>query len=264
MAQETGSTTKLTHDDAFALLPWYVNESLAETEAPQVHAHVADCAVCQQEIATLNSMLRAVATSNETLPEPAPEMLDRVLNRIDDYGAARAGRARAESTTPRWSARLNAFWLALFPWRRVAMAGQFVALLLLAVAIVFTAQRARRFEDQAARERLRADHNEQLLKETEQRYETLVGPNRTNGAQGARLNVAFQEHATEKEIRDLLNDINATIISGPSPQRIYVIALSAARGPDRQRLVTSALTQLRAKPRVVLFAADQPEQMSAP
>lgn len=259
MTQEYVPITKLAHDDAFALLPWYASESLTETEAAQVRIHVADCGACQQEIATLNSMLRAVATSNEMLPEPVPEVLDRVLNRIEDYEAARAGRARAESTAASWGARLNAFWLALSPWRRVAMAGQFAALLLLAVAIVFTAQRARRFENQVAREKLRADHNEQLLKETEQRYQTLVGPPKTMSVQGARLNITFQERATEKEIRELLNDINATIISGPSPQRIYVVALPAPQGPDRQRLITSALTQLRAKPRVVLFVAEQPE-----
>jgi len=79
-----------------------------------------------------------------------------------------------------------------------------------------------------------------------------------------RLNVAFQESATEREIRELLNDISAHIISGPSRQRIYVIALPAAQGPERQRIIAEALTRLHARPRVVLFAAAQPEQVNSP
>src|SRR5262245_47861615 len=199
MTQTKDPITELDHDNAFMLLPWHVNESLAGTEAIQVRAHLAICAVCQREVATLASTQRIVASADESLPEPAPEMLDRVLNRIEDYEAAR----RQQSASVGWSVWLNALWFAWPTWGRLAFVGQFAVLLVLAMALVFAIQRARHFGDQAAQERLRADHNEQLLKQTERRYETLTGPDKVNGAQGVRLNVAFQESATEREIREL-------------------------------------------------------------
>jgi hypothetical protein len=137
--------------------------------------------------------------------------------------------------------------------------GQFAVILLLAIALFFTTQRARRFSDLAAREQARADHNEQLLKDSQLKYETLSGPNPERVGPSVRLSVGFRERATEKEIRELLNEINATIVRGPSPQGLYVIALPVARDEDRERVAAGALNQLRARPKIILFAAAQPE-----
>lgn len=185
-------------------------------------------------------------------------MLARVLDRIEDYEAARAHKARTASIAG-WRARLSGLWSAWPTRGRVALAGQFAGLLLLVIALLFATQRARRFSDLAAREKARADQNEQLLKVTEQRYETLAGPNPENAGPSMRLTVSFQERATEKEIRELLNEINATIVRGPSPQRLYVVALPVTRNQDRQQVAATALNRLRAKPKIVLFAAEQPE-----
>lgn len=252
MKQDEGPGTILDHDEAFAMLPWHVNGSLTEAEDAQVRSHLEDCAACRQEIATLNSLKQAVITSNEAVPEPAPAMLASLLNRIEDYEAARAATTHRESLVAGWRERLSVFW---FSWSRVALAAQFAALLLLAVALIFTTQRARSFADRAASERARADHVEQLLKESQQNYETLAGRSEANRGT---LAVAFQERATEKEIRELLKAINGTIVSGPSPQRMYSIALKSAEGPERERIVAAALNQLRTQPQIVLFAAEQP------
>jgi len=255
MTEDKGPVTTVPNDESFAVLPWHVNESLTEAEAAEVRSHVENCSRCQQEIATLKSLKQAVITDNEALLAPEPEMLTRVLNRIEDYEAARAGTMHTETFVAGWRARLSVFLLS---WGRVAFAAQFAALLLLAVALIFTTQSARHFEDLAASEKARADHGEQELKETQQRYETLAGPNNTDSTQGARLTVAFQEGATEKEIRELLINIKGTIVSGPSAQRIYVVVLPAAQGTERQRLVAAALNQLRSNPQTVQFAAEQP------
>ncbi len=245
------------HDDkAFALLPWHVNGTLTEAEAAEVSAHLENCILCQQELATLISLKHAIIATNETLPSPESERLAQVLNRIEDYEAALAGTTHQEPLIDRWRERLYVFWLA---WGRAAFAAQFVAILLLVVALVFTTQRAQSFAERAVSEKARADANEQLRKETQQRYETLAGPNNPNGTQGARLTVAFQESATEKGIRELLNGIKGTIVSGPSPQRMYVVALPVAQGADRQRVVDAALNQLRTNPQTVLFVAERTE-----
>lgn len=256
MTDDKGPITTAPDDKVFALLPWHVTESLTDAEAAEVNAHLENCTKCQQEIATLKSLKHALITSNETLSSPEPEMLARVLNRIDDYEAAQEGTTHRETLVDRWREGLSVFWLS---WGRAAFAAQFAVLLFLVVALVLTTQRAQSFVERAATEKARADHSEQLLKEAQERYETLAGPNNPNGTQGTRLTVAFQEHATEKEIRKLLNDINGTIVSGPSPQRMYVVTLPAAQGADQQRIVDAALNQLRMNPQTVLFAAERRE-----
>lgn len=248
--------TTANDDKFFGLLPWHLNGTLTEAEAAEVSAHIQSCTRCREEIATLKRLQHAVNTSNETLSSPEPEMLTHLLNRIEDYEAARANTTQRETLVNRFRENLSVFWLS---WGRAAFAAEFAALLLLVVALVFTTQRSQSFAERAAIEKARADESEQRLKETQARYETLTGPNNSNGTAGGRLSVAFQERATEKEIRELLNRIHGTIVSGPSPQRMYVVALPAAQGADRQRVVDAALNQLRTNPQTVLFVAERTE-----
>lgn len=66
--------------------------------------------------------------------------------------------------------------------------------------------------------------------------------------QGTQLQVVFNEHATERQIRSLLNEIGAVIRSGPGALGVYRIELESsadALGPDQ------ALELLRDAPEVV-------------
>ncbi len=131
-------------------------------------------------------------------------------------------------------------------------------LLLVAALIVFVRSNDR-IETVASQERARADRNEQLLAEAQRRYTVQVGPE-DEGKDLLRFRVVFQEQVTEKEIRALLTAINCTIISGPSSQRFYIIALPVSHDADKQSLAMEALRQLRSKPQVVFFAEALPDR----
>jgi hypothetical protein len=238
---------ELTHEAAAELLAWYASESLPEREAAQVKMHAVDCAECQQEIASLTALKNAVHLTNETLPEPAAAGLDRLLNRVTAYEEAQAksflSKLRRLFTMP-WS----------FP--QVAFAGQVAIWLLLLGTIILVLQRARNYELLATQERARAEQIEKQLAEARQ-YTALAGSNQPDLTNSVRLNVVFQENATETDIRALLTTINGTIISGPSPQRFYIVALPVAQDTDRQRILREALERLQSQSQVIFFAAEK-------
>ena len=238
---------ELTHEAAVEWLAWYANESLPESEAAQVKIHVTGCAECQQEIAMMTALKNTVRLTNEALPEPA-HGLDRVLNRITAYEEA-----QANSFLP----KLRAFFAGPWSFPQVAFAGQVAIWLLLLGTIILALQRARNYESLATQERARAEQNEKLLAEAKRQYTVLSGSNQPDLTNSVRLNVVFQEKATEKEIRALLTMMNGTIISGPSPQRFYVVALPVTQETDRQRILREALERLQSKSQVVFFAAEK-------
>lgn len=246
------------HDDALEVLAWYVNESLSETETAKVKTHVAACIECQREIETLNELKNAVLLSNESLPEPSPKIFDHVMNRIEKYELSRTDKVRSEN----FFNRLQSFFSETFgAWNtssKLVFAGQFAILILLIGALIFAMQRSRGFENLAAQEKSRADQNKKQLEDMKKQYTTLAGSNGVDLTNAVRINIAFQERATEKEIRELLTNINATIISGPS-ESFYVIALPVAKDADKQKVLNEALEKLRANSKVVLFAGERTE-----
>lgn len=239
---------ELTHEAAAELLAWYVSESLPESEASQVKTHVAGCAECQQEIASLTALKNTVHLTNEALPEPAADGLDRVLKRITAYEEAQA---------KSFLSKLRRLFAIPWSFPKVAFAGQIAIWLLLLGTVILTLQRARYYESLAMQERARAEQSEKQLAEAQRQYTVLTGPNQIDVTNSARLNVVFQEKTTEKEIRLLLTALNGTIISGPSPQRFYVVALPVAQGTDRQQVLRVALEQLQSQPQFIFFAAEK-------
>jgi hypothetical protein len=258
MANEKEQNIALTHEETFELLSWYVNESLSETETAKVKTHVAVCVECQQEIEMLNELKSAVLFSNESLPEPSSHVLDSVMNRIEEYEVAHTEKKPSEN----FLSRLQSFFSETFgAWNtssKLVFAGQFAILLLLIGAFIFAMQRSRGFENLAAKEKSRADQNEKQLEDMKKQYIVLTGSNSVDLTNAVRINIAFQERATEKEIRELLGGINATIISGPS-ENFYVIALFVAKGTDKQKVLNEALEKLKANSKVVLFVGERTE-----
>jgi hypothetical protein len=258
MTQSNEPKTKFSHTDAFELLPWYVNESLPAKETALVREHLSGCAECRKEIISLNALQKAAVAENGAMPEPGPEIFSRIVSRIEDYEASQ--KSGKKSLITKWRKHFSDYWSAQTAFSKLVFAGQFAALLLLALAAVFSIQRSMNFEKQLAHEKNRADRNEKLLEEERKRFVTLTGPDVLKDANAILFNVAFQEEAKEKEIRELLESIKGRIVGGPSPQRFYTIAVSISEGEDKGRVAVEVLEKLRGKPRVVSFAEARPEQ----
>ena len=76
------------HRDAWELLPWYVNRTLEGRDLDLVTTHLAECAVCRDEIARYHSLATAMQTAPETAQNRLAQGLERVLASIDAIEAA--------------------------------------------------------------------------------------------------------------------------------------------------------------------------------
>ena len=83
-------------------------------------------------------------------------------------------------------------------------------------------------------------------------YETLSNPERVTPSDRARLHIVFAEDATEAQMRALLQQMKAVIVSGPSPTGIYTVELPFAASDRRQ--LDDAVARAKANPEV-RFAA---------
>ncbi len=113
----------MTHDRAWALLPWYHNESLAADEHAAVRDHLGSCLTCTRELRRLAVLERAVAA-------PATEQA------CAQSFARLSGRIRMQRA-PRWPQRLLGALRAVFePVPLIAGASVLVFSSLLVATIV--------------------------------------------------------------------------------------------------------------------------------
>jgi len=246
----------LSHRKIQDLLPWCVNETLRADEREQVAAHLAECSACRMELEKFQVLQRAVKSSNERLPNPSDGQLEALVSRIEKSESERSRKTISVS-----GSRLKAWWVSLPALARAAILSQAVVLIVLAGVSMALLRRAARWETVAIQERQRAELNESLLASEKQRadeYQALSGQAADSGGPGMKIKVAFREDASEKEIRTLLLNIKATIVSGPSPARFYVLRLIAPPDADAQSLMNDALAQLRRRNDLVQLAEPMP------
>jgi len=86
------------HDAVTELLPWYVNDTLDESERNLVSEHIGDCDDCRENVELLLRVQRTVRNESPAPLVPAP--------RTDKLLAALDGRDRSYALRSRWQ------WLA--------------------------------------------------------------------------------------------------------------------------------------------------------
>ena len=74
---------RLRHQEAWELIPWYVNGTLVEDEAVQVEAHLARCPLCRREV-DANRELAAALRAADAAPAAPDPRLERLLARLDE------------------------------------------------------------------------------------------------------------------------------------------------------------------------------------
>ena len=178
------------HTVVDAILPWYVNDTLAGEERQFVEDHVRVCEACQRESQWLREVYgacSAVSSLNDaSLTDPvALAALQR------HYGP----RALKASIGDRWREAPQ--------WTRWALAAQLaaVAVLTTLVAIDFRSEPA---------------------------YRTLGVANRSVQTQAA-IAVMFAPATTAAEIGRVVSAADARIVDGPTVTNAYVLEVPAAR-----------------------------------
>jgi anti-sigma factor RsiW len=180
------------HDDACALLPWYVTGRLDAEDAARVEAHLPTCAQCQADLAA-ERRLQAALSGLET-----------------PIGSADAGfaalSARLSARPPRLRARIGRIgqqWQGSAPWLRWAVAAQLALLVLGGAALV-------------------AGH---LKPTVSPQYRTLgaapVSP-------AANVVVVFRPDVRESDLRRALRDSHARLVDGPTAADGYLLHVDPA------------------------------------
>jgi hypothetical protein len=227
------SNGKLSHEDINLLLPWYLNGTLEGDELDTVKRHISQCAPCAREVEELNLIRSAIAESNEKLNEmlsvPVGDMERNIMDRISVFENSRETKTAAPRPYEReslWSKVAGFF--DRFTVLSTVPAGA-IALIVLQFALIVGLAAKLSFEKPEG-------------------YEVLSGVTKTDG-KGPIIFVAFQESATEKEIRETLGQIGGRIVDGPKEGGLYIVDL-----PDKLKpgvTVDTVIEGLKSKPGVI-------------
>jgi hypothetical protein len=202
----------LTHEEAFELLPWFVNGTLADSEHAGVAQHVRSCLPCRvalQEQHQLQSLLE----QQPTIPLSAEPAFDRLIQEIGDSRLRRIQQTRTPISLPRF----------LVPVRPLAITAAVLVISLGFASWLVT-----------------SSFNEQ----PEGEFSTLSA----TGASGFDLDIVFADGISESELRALVRNIDGVISGGPSDIGRYRVRVGAP--PGDQADVDAVLEMLRDDERV--------------
>ena len=216
--------------DARDLLPWYAAGTLDAKESAAVAAVLAESAELREELRELEALQRSVAAPRADAPAFRVSLIAGAWQRIEAYEEERraARRSSLSEALEEVVAKMRRAWAGLPGTAHWVLATQAVVIVVLAGALALSLDRDRAFS-------------------------TLSGPASTTAGHGPRLTVAFAPTATEAEIRALLQDLDAQVVSGPSNEQLYTLQLTDASDAAAE----AALRRLRARTALVRFAARQ-------
>lgn len=190
------------------LLPWYLNRTLEKTEHETVKKHLRTCSVCKDEFAAIKREQKLYQATAEEIPVPQtfPHLMAAIEKR--EQGSV-------------WQ-RIASFIPRPQPALAVALiATQFIVIAGLIGLLTF---------------------NPGGVGETI--YRTLSGPTSIE-EKGPRLSILFQDGVQEKTAREVILDINGTIVRGPSPMGVYTVELQSDMTPEELQGVIASLRQKR-------------------
>lgn len=207
------------HRECWELLPWIANERLAASDSQRIASHLSGCASCQAELETQRRLREAIRAEEPVVLAPQAS-LQKLLQRLDEEPsvAAQDESHAAPKVQPR-SAGSRRHWLG------VAAAVQTMVIGLLLASLGW-------------------QWREQLL---EPRFSTLTTP--TTLAQGPVVRIVPRENLSIGELNELLHELQAHIVAGPSSAGVYTIQL--ARQDRSREHIEHVAEQLRKDPRIV-------------
>lgn len=187
-----------------ALLPWYVNGTLGDSDRAQVDRHLASCQTCRTELEDLTALKEDLTTLYNVQPGPSAHLSQRVLDRV-----TRETVGHSHQASGRTSGLLN-----IDEWLRSLLSYRWAPTL---VAALFLVQIGA------------------LLWVTLPTPATEQITTRSLGMQNARIVVSFQHHATEEQMRGLLQNIQGRVADGPTADGRYTIEIPTADPSAVQR-----------------------------
>jgi len=227
------------HDEAWSLLPWYVNGTLEGLEFAMVQQHLEVCITCRKELAIQEKMAQAIHDSSVVTLWPQPA-LRHLRGRI-----ARENQAtRQQALRQRWR-HFRAKYADFLGWLTSAPIPRRTALMLFVLLVVGVATPAMQWLTTVTRAPV---------------YHVLAD---TAGLPVTRQNeiyAVFADAAGREQIERLLRAVHAEIADGPSSFDVYTLRIATN---DRSgRAVLSAVRRLRRSPDVQFAELAVPRAIS--
>ena len=235
------------HQEAWELLPWHANGSLAAEEAARVEGHLARCALCRRELEVCRAMASAVdAAGRLPLAAPAggpPEDREAGAARAQTGPAvpAEAG-ADGSAADASWMAdtRRPGWWSATPRPARRALLALAAVLALVALGLAFLAGRGLPGAAAPGTDAPAAGA-----------FRTLADPAAGNppaADEVPAVRLVLRDDATAAEVRELLAEVGGEVVAGPSQAGVYTIRLAGLA--ETPGAVEAVLDRLRRHPAV--------------
>ena len=219
----------LEHQEVSALIPWYVNSRLSESERLKVDAHLADCAACRTDVLLEQQVFEAIKGAPTVEYMPAAS-LKRLQSRLDALQSA----APAADAAPVVRIRSGR-------WPKRAVMAASVAVMAITISLLL-ADRWVQFRAQQAAPN----------------YHTVTSsPPR---ARDEVIRAVFAPTITLVELQAILDEAELRIVSGPTEAGVYSLAANSRR-PVSSSL---ALLRLHAQVRFAESTAPAPNAHETP
>jgi hypothetical protein len=222
----------MTHDDAWHLLPWFVNGSLRREVRNDVDAHLAACADCRSEVA-LQIKVRDSLSRDDTRQESTQSSFDQLWARIEAHEETADDEAELADSPSVSAARPRSLQppTGMPRWLVAAVVVQAIGLVTLGWFTLNNSPRAG------------AD------------YQTLSSPAPFTG--DGQIRAVFAPDLQLRDLQTLLASSDLTIVGGPTEAGVYTLS-STKENAD----IDAAAAGLRGNPSV-RFAEPIGERRSA-
>jgi len=195
-----------------ALLPWYLNGMLREDERRQVAQHLSSCAACRVELDELAQLTVQLHEVYAAQSEPSTQIQPAVFSQVK----LEASGKRAKSVMgPQWLKGLDDWCRSLFVARWAPALA--VTLLVAQLGLLLWSMARPTLSDQVMTRGL--------------------------GSPAVRLRVVFQEMASERQIRALVQGLRGRIVDGPTPDGAYIIEIPSGDQAAAQKKVDALRSQ---------------------
>jgi len=218
----------MNHDDAWHLLPWFVNGSLRREVRHDVDTHLASCADCRSEVA-LQMKVRDSLSREDMRRESTQSSFDQLWARIEAHGETEPV-ADDEVTADEavGSADLDIVPAAKARGTRSAGMPRWLVAAVIVQAIGLVTLGWLTLNDSP---RVAAD------------YRTLSSPAPVAG--GGQIRAVFSPDLQLRDLQALLASSELTIVAGPTEAGVYTLAFTKDKSD-----IDAALAGLRGNPAV--------------
>jgi anti-sigma-K factor RskA len=222
----TPNETPQGYDELEASLPWYVNGTLDAETRNRIAAALLTDARLRKALEMVQDEAEAAGGINESIPAPSPRVLDNIVSRLPPI-------SRANRAFVRWyvAERLTEFMAALRP--RTLVYATLTAVLILTIQTGVIGMLA--------------------LQNQGPGPELASVPGNGISTQNLKLIVKFAPRAEFSKVSDLLEELDAEIVEGPSGGGLFTIGLELPQ--DGEAGIEKLIQEIRSKTELVEFVS---------